>query len=129
MSKSDVIRATVEKYLGLAAQGTGAQIASLFSPNATVEDPAGSLVRRGAEDIAAFYDSLRADRRTIELLTLRVAANTAAFHFRVTTTSDALTIVVEPIDVMTFSQDGLITSMRAVWSNEDIVMTGIAARA
>src|SRR5699024_6668248 len=50
-----------------------------------------------------------------ELLTLRIAGDTAAFHFRVTTRHAGGASVIEPIDVMTFDDAGLITSMRAVW--------------
>ncbi|WP_245938070.1 nuclear transport factor 2 family protein [Williamsia limnetica] len=111
----------IYKYLATAPMGTGAEIAALYAPGARVEDPVGTAAHVGTDAITAFYDSVRGGERTIELLTLRVAADTAAFHFRVTTVIENTTIVVEPIDVMTFDDQSQITTMRAIWSPADVV--------
>ncbi|GAB2651568.1 nuclear transport factor 2 family protein [Prescottella soli] len=122
MTQDDIAR-TINRYLELASVAEGADIAVLYADNATVEDPVGSTPHVGTAAIAAFYDSVRSPNRTIDLITLRVSGETAAFHFRVVTVVDGRTITVEPIDVMTFDDRGRITSMRAIWTTEDIVVS------
>ncbi|MFK4762659.1 nuclear transport factor 2 family protein [Microbacterium sp. ZW T5_45] len=125
LPSSSTIRQTIEQYLHLAATGSGAEIAAIYAEGATVEDPVGSAPHVGTEQIAAFYDSVRGAGRSIELITLRIAADTAAFHFRVTSPSAEAIVVTEPIDVMTFDSEGRITSMRAIWSQDDLVITPV----
>lgn len=47
------------------------------------------------------------------------------FHMRVVTTTPGQVVTVEPIDVMTFNDEGLITSTRASWSPADVVTTRV----
>jgi steroid delta-isomerase len=56
------------------------------------------------------------------LFTIRTAAGEAAFHFEVKTITDDATFTMAPIEVMTFDEDGRITSMRAWWSDTDMVV-------
>lgn len=114
------IRARINSYLTTVADGNPTAIAAHYAPNATLEDPVGAPPRTGTAAIIEFYSALADADCDTELLTLRIAGNTAAFHFRVTTRLPGQVIVVEPIDVMTFDDDARITSMRAIWSPDDI---------
>ncbi|WP_241384796.1 nuclear transport factor 2 family protein [Rhodococcus sp. CH91] len=118
--RSQRIRTTVQAYLDAVAAGVAADIAALYADDATLEDPAGSEPRVGRAAIAEFYKGVEATENTTELLTLRVSGSTAAFHFRVVTKAGEQTYEVEPIDIMTFDEDGRITSMRAVWAPGDM---------
>ncbi|GAA4485224.1 nuclear transport factor 2 family protein [Rhodococcus olei] len=122
LDNSDRIRETVTRYLDLIANGTSADVAALYAPDATLEDPVGTEPKHGREAIEKFYAALDAVRNTTELLTIRVSGNTAAFHFRVVTDTGEQTITIEPIDVMTFDDQARITSMRAIWSPTDMVV-------
>ncbi|MFD4294982.1 nuclear transport factor 2 family protein [Rhodococcus sp. NPDC058505] len=122
MTTSDDVTTAVRRYLAEVASGTGSSIAALYAAEATVEDPVGSDPHRGVEAIAAFYAAIEQTERSTELLTIRVAGASVAFHFRVTTTVGDRTVVVEPIDVMTFDAELKITSMRAFWSQADMVV-------
>ncbi|MFW0787830.1 nuclear transport factor 2 family protein [Gordonia sp. CPCC 206044] len=122
MISPDVIRSRVTDYLSAVAGGRTADITALYARGATVEDPVGSEARQGLAAIEQFYGALQGADCDTELLRLRVAGDTAAFHFRVTTRTPDQTITVEPIDVMTFDDDGKITSMRAVWSPDDLTV-------
>ncbi len=122
MATTDDVTKVVRRYLEEVASGTGRSIANLYAEGATVEDPVGSDPHRGSEAIATFYSAIEQAERATELLTIRVAGGSAAFHFRVTTKVNGQTIVVEPIDVMTFDDDLKITSMRAFWSPGDMVV-------
>lgn len=117
------IRTVVSEYLARISTGTSETIAALYAVDATLEDPVGSEPRTGRPAIADFYRGLDDVETSAELITVRIAGYTAAFHFRVTTTLPGTVVVVDPIDVMTFDDDGLITSMRAIWSPEDTTMT------
>jgi len=118
--RSQRIRATVHAYLDAVAAGVAADIAALYADDATLEDPVGSEPRVGRTAIAEFYKAVEATDNSTELLTLRISGSTAAFHFRVVTEAGGQTYEVEPIDVMTFDEDGRITSMRAVWAPDDM---------
>ncbi|MGV9975584.1 nuclear transport factor 2 family protein [Nocardia beijingensis] len=121
MPSVEQITATITEYAHRISAGTSAEIAALYAQDATVEDPVGAEVRVGREAIAAFYSGLDGVDVTMELLTLRVSGNTAGFHFRVTTILPDRVITVEPIDVMTFDEQGQIASMRAIWNPADVV--------
>ncbi|MFC4603871.1 nuclear transport factor 2 family protein [Rhodococcus kronopolitis] len=122
MASADDIRAIVSKYLDAVAGGTSADVAALYAEDATLEDPVGTEPKVGREAIQAFYAALDAVDNTTELITVRVSGNTAAFHFRVVTVAGDKTITIEPIDVMTFDDQARITSMRAIWSTDDMTV-------
>lgn len=122
MASADDIRATVSKYLDAVGGGTSADVAALYADDATLEDPVGTEPKVGREAIEKFYAALDAVQNTTELLAVRVSGNTAAFHFRVVTVAGEQTITIEPIDVMTFDDQARITSMRAIWSPDDMTI-------
>ncbi|CAN5364871.1 nuclear transport factor 2 family protein [soil metagenome] len=117
---NDAAAATVTRYLELVAHGSADEIAAMYTEDATLEDPVGSDVRTGRDAIRAFYATFEELAKTTELHTLRTCAGEAAFYFRVSTDTGAGTATMEPLEVMTFSEDGLITSMRAWWSDSDL---------
>jgi steroid delta-isomerase len=116
------IREVVDEYVRLVAIGTAAEIAALYADGATVEDPVGSDVLTGAEAITAFYSGLEGLEQKTRMLALRVAGGEAAFHFEVQTFADGVTYTLAPFDVMVFDDDGKITSMRAYWGDDDMVI-------
>ncbi|MET7769990.1 nuclear transport factor 2 family protein [Nocardia sp. NPDC005366] len=116
------ITTAVTEYVSRIGAAAAADVAALYAEDGTLEDPAGGEVRTGRDNIAAFYRALDATTTTAELLTVRVSGNAAAFHMRVTTTTADRVITIDPIDVMTFDTDGLITNMRAFWSPNDVVV-------
>lgn len=120
MTSAEQIRDTVVSYLDAVAGGDADAIASLYAEDGTLEDPVGTPPRKGRAAIAEFYGALAGADITTELLTLRVAGDTAAFHFRVVTKAGEQSYTVEPIDVMTFNEAGEIASMRAVWAPTDM---------
>ncbi|GII85255.1 steroid Delta-isomerase [Sphaerisporangium siamense] len=117
---TEKITDAVVRYLDAVANGTADDIAACYAPDGTLEDPVGSEPRRGRAAIREFYSGLEGARRRTELLTVRVAGDSAAFHFRVRTELADQTFEVEPIDVMTFDEEQRITSMRAFWSPGDM---------
>ncbi|MFB7890625.1 nuclear transport factor 2 family protein [Microbacterium sp. NPDC056044] len=114
------MRDAVERYLAAVADGTPEQIADLYAPDASVEDPAGSVPHEGREAIVDFYRPLAILSRSTRLTHFRATGGTAAFGFEVDVHVPGRRITTTPIDVMTFDAEGRITSMRAIWSNEDV---------
>ncbi len=118
----ETILETIQRYVDLVATGASADVVALYADGATVEDPVGTEVRRTREEIAEFYGALDGLEQSARLLHVRVAGNEAAFAFELVTKAGEATYTLSPIDVMTFDDDGRITSMRAFWSGEDMVV-------
>ena len=107
---------TVNRYVELLASGSADELAALYTPDATVEDPVGSGVRHGRDEIRELYNRIEKQDRTVELLSAHINGNEAAFLARLTVITGDVRTRIDGIDVMTFDDDGLITSMRAFWS-------------
>jgi steroid delta-isomerase len=123
MPSAEHITDTVNRYISLIAKGSADDLVELYADDATVEDPVGGEVHIGRQAIHGFYSGLAsADgvERGAELVTLRVAGNEAAFQFRLTVGAGEHRILIEPIDVMVFGDDGKVTAMKAYWSPSDV---------
>src|ERR1700761_5024797 len=107
---------TVNRYIELLASGSGDDLAALYTPDATVEDPVGSGVRSGRDAIRKLYSRFENLDRTAELLSVQIIGNEAAFLARLTVIAADTRTRIDGIDVMTFDDDARITSMRAFWS-------------
>ena len=114
------IREVIEQYVDRVATGTTDEIMELYAEGATVEDPVGTEVRTTRESIREFYAGLEELEQAGEVLSVRIAGGQAAFLFELRTKAGDQTYTLAPIDVMTFDDDGKITSMRAYWSNADL---------
>jgi steroid Delta-isomerase len=120
MPSAEVIADVVNRYIGLIAKGSADDLVELYADDATVEDPVGGEVHIGRQAIQGFYASVDDVQRECELVSLRVAGNEAAFQFRLTMTASDGRIVIEPIDVMVFDDDGKVKAMKAYWSADDV---------
>jgi steroid Delta-isomerase len=123
MPSAEHIAETVNRYISLIAKGSADDLVDLYADDATVEDPVGGEVHIGRQAIHGFYSGLAsADNaeRECELVTLRVAGQEAAFQFRLTVGAGEHRILIEPIDVMAFGEDGKVTAMKAYWSANDV---------
>ena len=120
MSSAEHIAETVNRYISLIAKGTADDLVELYADDATVEDPVGGEVHIGRQAIHGFYSAVENVQRECELVTLRVAGNEAAFQFRLTIKAGDGGMVIEPIDVMVFGDDGKVTAMKAYWSADHV---------
>ncbi len=120
MASADDYANTVNRYLELiAGKGNVDEVAALYADDATIEDPIGSDLRRGRDAVREFYVAFDDADKETELVSLRIGGNEAAFFWRMTVKAADGGIVIEPISVMAFDDDGKITSMRAFWSPAD----------
>ena len=120
MPSPEQIADTVNRYISLVAKGSADDIAELYADDATVEDPVGGEVHIGRQAIRGFYSATDGLDRECELVTLRVAGNEAAFQFRLTIKAGNGGMLIEPIDVMVFDDDGKVTGMKAYWSADHV---------
>ena len=120
MSSAEHIAETVNRYISLIAKGTADDLVELYADDATVEDPVGGEVHIGRRAIHGFYSAVENVQRECELVTLRVAGNEAAFQFRLTVKAGDSRMLIEPIDVMVFGDDGKVTAMKAYWSADSV---------
>jgi steroid delta-isomerase len=112
------IRSVVDAYTKAFIDGDKEAYVALFAPDATVEDPVGSPLHEGHDAIAEFFTQMSGMADSIELrLTgpVRVAAGECAFPMQARPSMGGTTMCMDIIDVMTFDDDGKITSMRAFW--------------
>jgi steroid delta-isomerase len=116
----DRILETIQSYVDLVGKGTADEILGLYAEDATVEDPVGTGVRTTREAIREFYAAIEPLQQESRLVSARVADGQAAFLFELVTRVGDQTYTLAPIDVMTFDDEGRITSMRAFWSNADM---------
>jgi steroid delta-isomerase len=92
-------------------------IRKLYAEDATLEDPVGSQVRRGIEEILEFYKGAFDMGMKLKLNGKpRCAANSVAFSF------DAVLkgMTISPIDVFDVGADGKVQHMRAYWGPENM---------
>jgi steroid delta-isomerase len=119
MSEIDAKARTVHAYVAAFAAGDAAAAAALFAPDASVEDPVGSTVLRGATDIAAFYQrAMQTGARLALTGPVQVCADAAAFSFTVQVA--AAGVEIDVIDVFRFDDAGLITQMQAFWGPANV---------
>jgi steroid delta-isomerase len=112
------IRATVDAYCAAFTAGDQAAYVGLFTPDAWIEDPVGTPRHEGHEAIGTFFELSSAMAESIELRQtgpVRVAAGECAFPMQARPVIGGATLVVDIIDVMTFDDEGKITTMRAFW--------------
>ena len=122
VASSERVREVAQSYIHLVANGTSEEIVALYAEDATVEDPVGSDPLHGHDAIRAFYAALDPLRIETSLFAMRTVPGTAVFHFEIVTHTDDFTVTVAPIEVMTFDDEGRITSMKAYWGEADMHM-------
>lgn len=123
MPEPAAIRATVDRYVEAFSAGDRDGWIDQFAPDATLEDPVGSDVRHGHEGIGEFWDMLVGMTEGAEMRRtgpVRVAAGEAAWPFQIRTKVGEDQMVLDVIDVMTFTDEAKIASMRAFWAFEDM---------
>jgi steroid delta-isomerase len=122
-ASNERIREVIEDYVRLVGSGTADEIVALYAEDATVEDPVGTDVRTGHAAIKEFYAGLEGLQQETTVIAARIAGGEAVFHFEIITRAGEKTYTLSPIDAMTFDDAGLITTMRAFWSNDDMVVS------
>ena len=92
-------------------------IRKLYAEDATVEDPVGSPVRHGIEEIIEFYRRPFEKGMKLKLTGKpRCAGKSVAFSFD----APMKGMTISPIDVFELNADGKVQHMRAYWGPENV---------
>lgn len=119
-TKDHQIAEVIRRYVSLLATGSTDDLLEVFAEDATVEDPVGSDVRAGRNEIREFLSTLQELERQTELVLLRVVGNEAAFSFTITFKIGDTPMRLQPIDTMTFDAEGKIASVRSYFAPADL---------
>ena len=110
-----------DAYLQGLVEGDLDAVVSLFSSDATVEDPVGSEIKQGEEALRAFYqiacDSVTAAER---IGPPRIAGQDIAFAFTITVGMAPDAMCIDIIDVFTCDEAGKACGMRAYWGPDNM---------
>ena len=116
MPSAEQMLAAVNGYVDGFSRGDVEAIVALYAENATVEDPVGTQIHRGTEEIRAFYTYSLSTGAKLELMgDPRCAADYVAFPFKVKLHWEGQSSVIEVIDTFRIDDDGKIIEMRAYW--------------
>ena len=122
-NQDDKIAAVMQAYVdGMTGDDVEA-IISLFTEDATIEDPIGSDPVTGHAASREFY---QAGMDAVEKMTLegnpRIRGNWGACAMRAYPKGMDLKFCTETLDVMKFNAEGKITRMTAYWGDRNMVM-------
>jgi len=118
MPTPDDLRAVVSAYMDAMNANDKDAYVALFSNDASLEDPVGSGVRHGHDEIGEFWDMVHSLSESITLVPTgppRVAANEVAFPMQAVNNVGGTKMVVDIIDVFVVDDAGKIAGMRAFW--------------
>ena len=124
MATAEQMAAAVHGYVAAFDAGDPEAVMALFAPDATVEDPVGTPVKRGHDEIRAFYAaSMQTGAKLVLDGPIRLAQDHAAFAFQVRLTLEGKDVTVDVIDIFRFNNDGKVTEMKAYFGPSN--MTGM----
>ena len=116
MADGETLRKTIETYMATFTAEDREGWMDLFAEGAWIEDPVGTPRRNGREEIGAFWDETHSVPDAIELRPLgiiTVIGNEGIFNMQARATLGGAVFGIDIIDLMTFDDDGKITTMRA----------------
>ncbi|OEY65968.1 nuclear transport factor 2 family protein [Marinobacter sp. X15-166B] len=114
MSLEEKIVSAVHTYLASFERKDLDAIIDLYADDCWIEDPVGSDRKVGKPALREFYQiAMDAGAKGTLESEIRVAGNEAAFAFCIEIETKKGPMTINPIDVMTFNEEGKITSMRA----------------
>lgn len=120
MLSPEEIRGLVRSYVDMMCASDIDGIMALFAEDATAEDPVGGEVQRGTEALRNFY-SFTAPLLQVELTgPICVAGLACAFPLLAQLTLGEDVKYLDATDVLTFNEDGKITSMKAYWEQAEL---------
>jgi steroid delta-isomerase len=111
------LKKAVQMYVEAFEKADLSIIRELYAADATVEDPVGTPVRHGIEEIIELYKAGFAAGMKLKLIGKpRCAGNSVAFSF------DGVMkkMTISPIDVFDLNADGKVQHMRAYWGPENV---------
>jgi steroid delta-isomerase len=110
----------MKRYVQLMCESNADAILELYADDATAEDPVGGQVIQGREALHGFYAATSPNLQVELAGPVCVAGKECAAPMLAELTMNDNKLYIDVIDVMTFNDDGKITSMRAFWSPQEM---------
>ncbi|MWV43187.1 steroid delta-isomerase [Paenibacillus sp. HJL G12] len=122
MPTEQEIKTAMQAYIDRFNEDDLEGILSLFAEEATVEDPAGMAPIIGKAAITEFYTKVVNGKTRIhrEEPIRGSRSNSGAMAIHIETHAEGSTLMIHAIEVMTFTDAGLISSMKAYWGPGDM---------
>jgi steroid delta-isomerase len=120
MVDAQYIRRLYERYPEMVTKGDVEGIVALYAADATIEDPIGAPLHRGAAAIRKFCEAAAGAVTMKRVGPVHVAGREAATPLRVLIGPEHKKQAIDIISVMAFRDDGKIAAMRAFWSFDAI---------
>lgn len=111
------MRRVMEQYAAAVSAGDKAAIVSLYAPDGCCQIPVGGPVQEGIDAVRAFYEGNELAETLVLTGPVRVAGQEAAAPMVARVCFDGVDY---ELDVAVFNDDGLLTSLRAFYSLEDL---------
>ena len=122
MSTSDEIRRKINAYVKAFNARDIEAVISIYAEDATLEDPVGSGLKRGREEIRAFYEQYRDQPSFLQLTgDFRFPEGAVAFSFYCYMGDPAAPMIVEVTDTFRFNENGQVKEMRAFWGMPNVL--------
>ena len=122
------MKAALQAYADRINAGDAAGVLALFAPDAVIEDPIGTPVKRGQDLPRWFADTVAFQTRITPVAPLRGShGNEALLVFDVEfTPPGSPRLRIRSADACTFDSEGRITSLRAFWGPDDLTSVAVA---
>ena len=125
MATPEQMLAAVHAYVAAFEAGDPEMAVAIFAEDATVEDPVGTQLKCGHDEIRAFYQASMATGAKLVLDgPVRVADGHAAFAFHVPLHFDGKDMEIHVIDTFAFNPDGKVKEMRAFFGPGNMIAKG-----
>jgi steroid Delta-isomerase len=116
MADQDALREIIATYMDRFTAEDREGWLDMFAPDAWIEDPVGTPRRTGREEIGAFWDETHTVPDKVALVPLgitTIVGDEVAFTMQAQATLGDQVFGIDIIDIMTFDDEGKITTMRA----------------
>jgi steroid Delta-isomerase len=122
MPAPEQMEAAVHAYVEAFAKGDPEMAVAIFAEDAVIEDPVGTPLKRGHEEIRAFYVASMATGAKLVLDgPIRIASDHAAFAFHVPLHFDGKDMEIHVIDTFAFNSEGKVREMRAFFGPGNMI--------
>lgn len=122
MPTPEQMEAAVHAYVEAFAKGDPELAVAIFAADAVIEDPVGTPLKVGHEEIRAFYVASMATGAKLVLDgPIRIASDHAAFAFHVPLNFNGQDMEIHVIDTFAFNAAGKVKEMRAFFGQGNMI--------
>lgn len=114
------MRNMMEQYAAAVSAGDVEAILSCYAPDGSCQVPVGGPVHEGIDAVRAFYEGNELAETLVLTGPVRVAGREAAAPMVARVCFEGVDYELDVVDVAVFDDDGLLTSLRAFYTLDDL---------